>query len=318
MTGEKRLSAIYRSCDTIPFDDNSRIVLISDCHRGDGTWADDFSKNGSIYYAALEHYFRNGYIYIEIGDGDELWEENSIAAIMTAHRDDFRMLNRFYKENRLYMIFGNHDMEKKYCQYKKGGYYRYYDAQSEKCVVFFENIKIHEGLKLKHTGSGNCIFLVHGHQVDFLNSSFWKLARFLVRHMWRPLELFGVNDPTSAARNYSKRDTVENKLIHWTDKEGCMTIAGHTHRPVFPEIGASGYFNDGSCVHPNSITAIEIQKGEISLVKWLVRTKSDGTLFVGSEVIAGPEKLSAFFEAFGSKPVPPPKNGCDTEENGIK
>ena len=47
-----------------------------------------------------------------------------------------------------------------------------------------------------------------------------------------------------------------------------MIIAGHTHRPHFPQPGNPPYFNDGSCVHPYSITTIEINSGEISIIKW--------------------------------------------------
>ena len=34
------------------------------------------------------------------------------------------------------------------------------------------------------------------------------------------------------------------------------------------------FFNDGSCVHPRSITGIEIENGEISLIKWEISTKA--------------------------------------------
>ena len=77
-----------------------------------------------------------------------------------------------------------------------------------------------------------------------------------------------------------------------------MMIAGHTHRPVFPEVGEPLYFNDGSCVHPHSITAIEISGGYISLVKWQIKTKQDGTLFVGKDILAGPRLLRNYFDFY--------------------
>ena len=55
------LSRVFESAKQIPFDDFSRIVLMSDCHRGDGSWADDFSRNQHIYFAALTHYFFHDY-----------------------------------------------------------------------------------------------------------------------------------------------------------------------------------------------------------------------------------------------------------------
>ena len=77
----KRISKVFKTAEEIVFDDNSKIVLMSDCHRGDGNWSDDFSKNQNIYFAALTHYYDKNYTYIEIGDGDELWENKRFSDI---------------------------------------------------------------------------------------------------------------------------------------------------------------------------------------------------------------------------------------------
>jgi len=106
-----------------------------------------------------------------------------------------------------------------------------------------------------------------------------------------------MRDPTGAAMNYAKRDTIERKIIAWGQRTKQMTIAGHTHRPVFPDVGSPLYFNDGCCVHPYGITGIEIVNGEISLMKWSVKARQDGVLFTSKEVIAGPQKLTDYFSA---------------------
>ena len=79
------------------------------------------------------------------------------------------------------------------------------------------------------------------------------------------------------------------------NKRKSMLIAGHTHRPSFPDIGEVPYFNDGSCVHPRCITAIEIIRNSIILVKWSIKTKSDGSLFIGRDVLAGPRNINYYF-----------------------
>ena len=76
-----------------------------------------------------------------------------------------------------------------------------------------------------------------------------------------------------------------------------MIICGHTHRPVFPKPGQTMYFNDGSCIHPRSITALEIINGTISLVKWAIMIKPDRSLFVGREVLEPPVRLLDYFDA---------------------
>ncbi|KJS89192.1 MAG: serine/threonine protein phosphatase, partial [Desulfosporosinus sp. BICA1-9] len=164
----------------------------------------------------------------------------------------------------------------------------------KKYFPLFENIKVHEGLVLKHKLTNQKILLIHGHQVSFIDYEMWRLSRFLVRYLWRPLESFGVNDPTSTAKNYDKKDAVEKQLIEWVTREKHMLIAGHTHRPRFPQVGEPPYFNDGSSVHPRCITGIEITDGNITLVKWDVKTKIDGTLFIGREILVGPRKLKAY------------------------
>jgi len=302
MSSLKRLSQVFKSADRIPFDDSSRIILMSDCHRGDGSQADEFFNNENLYISALNHYYNEGYTYIEIGDGDELWENKKLSDIMNAHPNVFQLLKQFHQEKRLYFIYGNHDMVKQSMNYVKANLYEYYNKQEKRELPIFENIKVHEGLVLEYRGvgqqsAGKNILLIHGHQVDFLNSSMWKFARFLVRYFWKPLELFGINNPTSPAQNQEKKEKIGRRLTDWTIRENQMLIAGHNHRPMFPEIGEPLYFNDGSCVHPLFITGIEIDRGEITLVKWAVQVKAEGVLFVGRDRIAGPKKLREFFKA---------------------
>jgi len=291
-----KLSRIFNTAECIPFDDTSKIVIMSDCHRGDGSWADTFSKNQNIYYAALNYYYNMDYTYIELGDGDELWENYEISDIINQHRDVFVLLSKYINRGKIYFIFGNHDIVKRNKGFERSSKYRLMRDKDKVDLSLFEKIKFHEGLVLKHTVLDKKIFLVHGHQVSLMNDNFWWLSRFLVRHVWRPLELLGVNDPTSAAKNYKKKEVIETKLIDWVKREKHILIAGHTHRPMFPEVGDWPYFNDGSCIHPYGITSIEIANGNITLAQWSVKTRSDGTLFVDRGVIAGPEKLINYFK----------------------
>lgn len=291
------LSRVFKSAEHIPFDDSSRIIIMSDCHRGDGSWADSFCKNQNIYYAALTYYYNRNFTYIELGDGDELWENKGLCEIMRQHKDVFLILSEFIKENRSYFIYGNHDMVKKNTGFSEGCKHLNFDAKEKKNISLFENIKLHEGLILKHSITGEQIFLVHGHQVNFLDDRMWWLSRFLVRYFWRPLELLGVNDPTSAAKNYNRKAVVENKLIKWAERENHIIIAGHTHRPTFPVVGEVPYFNDGSCVHPYGITGIEIEDGNITLVEWSIKTKWDGTLVVNRSELGGPGSLEDYFRS---------------------
>jgi UDP-2,3-diacylglucosamine pyrophosphatase LpxH len=293
----KRLSQVHRNAPAISFDNSAKIVLISDCHRGDGGRADTFYRNRNVCLAALTHYHTGKYTYIELGDGDELWENRYYSDILAAHTDVFDMLSKFEAEGRLIMLFGNHDIVKNGPAFPRGGSVNQLDARQRRLNTLFRKLPAYEGIRLVYSPTGDEIFLVHGHQVDSLNSTMWRLARFLVRYMWRPLETLGINDPTSAAKNYTKRKQTEDRLIEWVAGNRRMLVAGHTHRPTFPDAGEPPYFNDGSCVHPGCITAIEITGGRITLVKWCVKVRADGVLYVGRDVIAGPALLTEYFNS---------------------
>lgn len=295
MSVSKRLSKIYALAEVIPIDESSRIIIMSDCHRGNGNWGDNFSGNQNLFFAALYYYYENGYTYIELGDGDELWENRKIEDIIYAHSDAFWLMSLFYKSDRLYMLYGNHDIVKKDSWYVQTKCASFYCDSCDSNLALFPGIKIREGLILRYRDSKNQIFLTHGHQADCFNSTLWRLARFLVRYLWRPLELVGLKDPTSAAKNHVKMNAVEKNLSEWSKQNKQFMICGHTHRPVFPKVGDILYFNDGSCVHPRCITGIEIRNGTISLIKWAVMTRPDRSLYVGREVLEGPVRLSDFF-----------------------
>lgn len=277
---EKRLDKSFKNAPVLALYPNSKVVLFSDCHRGTGNSNDNFLKNQHLYFAALQSYYSRGFTYIELGDGDELWENRSISAIHEIHSDVFWLLSLFARENRLYMIYGNHDH------------------------VMKDNKEIpyHGGMVLKLCGcvaeeKNACprlhcleLYLTHGHQAELLNSVFWKLSRFLVRHLWKPLEERGVLDPTSAAKNYQRRKKSEKRLSQWAVKNNCYLVTGHTHRPMLGD-EKTRYFNTGSCVHPRCITCLEIEDASVSLVKWSVEVKRDNSLFVAREVLAGPVSL---------------------------
>ncbi len=298
MSTATRLSHVLAASPILTFDDSSRIVIMSDCHRGNSSWGDNFSNNQNLFFAALNHYYENGYTYIELGDGDELWENRRIGDIINVHSDAFWMMSRFYKDGRFYMLYGNHDIVKKEKRFVKNSCNSFFCESTNSRIALFPDIEIPEGIILQYGNTNNRILLTHGHQGDLLNDTLWKVARFLVRYLWRPLELIGVKDPTSAAKNYDRKNSVEKKLIDWSEKNQQMLIAGHTHRPVFPKIGEALYFNDGSCVHPRCITAIEIANGTIALVKWAILTRPDRTLFVGREILEPPVRLIDYFRTY--------------------
>ncbi|MFA5284955.1 MAG: hypothetical protein WC347_05075, partial [Smithellaceae bacterium] len=117
------------------------------------------------------------------------------------------------------------------------------------------------------------------------------------------LQKTGVKDfTTRAAGNPGIGDEVDNRLYDWAthNDQGITTIiAGHTHRAVFENLSLTEmrlqafkqlfpnragrktdrnpcFYNTGCCVHPRSITGLEItmtDKIHFQLVEWKFRTE---------------------------------------------
>ena len=60
MSSASRLDKAYKNAKRITFNDTSKFILFSDCHRGDNSFADDFANNRNIYFHALKHYYNKG------------------------------------------------------------------------------------------------------------------------------------------------------------------------------------------------------------------------------------------------------------------
>lgn len=249
---------------------DTKIVIFSDLHRGLGDWADDFMHNALIFANALDFYCREGFIYIELGDGDELYENRRFADIVRAHGNIFRLMDKFHRESRLCYILGNHNVQM--------GKERWLERSLEEARThisgLFHDIEIYESALI-----GDKIFLFHGHQGDFMNDTLLPVGRFFVRYFWRPLQnIVGWKDPTSPAQSIKKRNKVELSIMEWARKNRMVAIAGHTHRPMFMSLSKQQnqagmdaepfYFNSGSGIHPRCVTCLEIREMMISLVKW--------------------------------------------------
>ena len=282
------LSNALKKAKVLPLNKDTKYILFSDLHKGNNSYADDFSQNMRIYKSALHHYYRNGFTYIELGDGIELWENRKIEPILKAHKIIFDLLADFHKQKRLHLIYGNHDMIFRYPWFVK-----------KMLGKVLPNLTYYESILLQTEHVHENILLLHGHQADYMNYLFWWLNRFLVRYVWKPLQYLGVKDPTSPAKNTKERDKVESRMEKWIVNNNQAVVFGHTHRPVFP-ISASldmtsgllsrtkenhklsknepPMFNTGSCVHPDAIIGIEIENMKIAMVKWHYNKK-------GSEII---------------------------------
>jgi len=247
----------------------ARLIVMSDMHRGDGTGSDDFAHNSLIFKCALDYYLDNGFTYIELGDGEELWENKGFDQIYITHTSVYDRLAKFHdrdpEKTRYIKVWGNHDI-------------RWKDNKSPLDRLFL-GIKVYEGIIIDSS-----ILLVHGHQAD--PKCYGKgatISRYFVHNFWTTLQRLGLRDPTRAAENPGLCNRIDDELYKWAKNNNRgidIVIAGHTHRPVYENLSLTErrclesnirtndirkkpgpdpvYYNTGSCVHPRCITGLEI------------------------------------------------------------
>ena len=276
------------------FDESSKYVLLSDCHRGNGNQADEFTKNQNTFQYALSFYYQKGFTYVEVGDGDELWEHPRIKDIKNAHFETFEIIKRFHQNNRFILIYGNHNIYLKDPRYVEKNLYTHLNEHSQERIDFLKHIKPEEALVLKHKRTGQQVFIVHGHQGDFSNDQFWYLNMLSLKYFWRFLHAVGVQNPSSPVKNENKRHKIEKNYAKWIEKYRMMLICGHTHRLKFPRKNDLPYFNTGCCIYPTSLTAIEIENCKITMVRWKIQANEEGLLQVERNIIHGPRPIEDF------------------------
>lgn len=247
--------------------ERDRYVIFSDTHKGDRTrGSDEFQINDDLYCTALNHYLNEDYRLVLNGDVEEGWKA-SFQTIIDAYRSTaFAWERAFAQQGPGYYLrtWGNHDVD-------------WHDpALVERTLspALGVPVQVHPAILL-----GDRIMIAHGHQGDFNSDRLAWLSRRLVGRLWKPIQRLINFSPRRTAQNNELVHNRDKHLSAWAQAYRMLVIAGHTHKPVMSalieraaENGTSDngryYLNDGCCVHNRSITGIEIDRGELRLVKW--------------------------------------------------
>jgi len=281
------------------------IIIFSDQHKGTRNKADDFAESADNYMAALDYYYHNNFFYVNLGDSEELWE-NNISNIVKQNAVVFAKEKLFVDASMYCKIIGNHDLYWKNDPFAQKQIKKIYDRE----VKIFEGIVLRVQLKVKWID----IFCTHGHQGDAQSDGNW-FSKWFVSYIWGPLQAFlDININSTSANDENK--TLHNQMMYeWSiAQKNVILITGHTHQPVFNslthlerlylqleeakaindtkaileienEIPARrrefdfvnnsfrnmnpSYFNTGCCCFKGgNITGIEISGNSIRLIKW--------------------------------------------------
>lgn len=298
----------------IPFELNTgKFIIFSDQHKGARNGADDFKLAEKNYLAALDHYAANDFLFINLGDSEELWE-NLLYKVKKYNKATFEAEKKFLEHNKYVKIFGNHDL------FWDNDPLAWWQLKS----IYGEKVKIYEGVVLMTEpaipGKKLTIFLTHGHQGDASSDGNW-FSKFFVARIWAPLQAFLRINPNTPAYDADKKTQHNSIMYEWSAiQKDLLLITGHTHQPVFSSLThlerlykkyqlashdrneadtnairdeirkrekefaavavdymsmKPSYFNTGCCCFSDGdITGIEIAEGQIRLVKW----KEEGTV----------------------------------------
>ncbi|QEC70192.1 metallophosphoesterase [Panacibacter ginsenosidivorans] len=282
------------------------IIIFSDHHKGARDGSDDFRFAEKNYLAALDYYNEQNFFYVNLGDGEELWE-NTIFSVLKHNKEVFAKEKLFADRDAYCKIIGNHDLFWKNDPFTAQLYIKKMYGRELK---MFEGIVLRVQLPTKYVD----VFCTHGHQGD-VQSDGNAFSKWFVSYIWGPLQSFlEININSTSANDNLK--SLHNKMMYdWVyEKPYCILITGHTHQPVFKSLTHlerlylaledakekndaaaidkieaeiprrrreydfvnnsfrnmnPSYFNSGCCCFDDgTITGIELDKGFIRLIKW--------------------------------------------------
>lgn len=207
----KNLQELYENAPVYPLDRYDPIVVFSDLHIGNGTERDDFRRNGELFRHILRTYYGEGdFTCILNGDIEEL-HRFTPRQVMAAWPDLFKQFRDLERRRRLFKIAGNHDS-------------RLLTAQPTGFSGALSGLRLQQG--------ENTILVFHGHQASSLFTRYNNLLGFLLRYMVSPL---GIRN-YSVSHNRMKKYRTEKLVYRFSSANKCMSIIGHTHRPLFESL----------------------------------------------------------------------------------
>ncbi len=272
---------------------------------GDGSSSDDFKHNAGLFRYILNHYYLpRGYTLILNGDVEEL-QRFKFKKIFNAWKDLFEIFGLFKKGNKLIKIVGNHDMElllekpknsefelhhavkinwkdnyififhghqasNKYLKYNKLlgitlkylanplGIKNYSVAHNSRKQYSIEQ-KVYQFSSLHKIVS----IIGHTHRPLFESLTKAERLKFRIEQLCRNYVREKDEDKKKAIKKSIKANKKDLRKIYKKEKEEISP--GNLYDSV---LSIPCLFNSGCVIGKRGITALEIEKGHISLVHW--------------------------------------------------
>ncbi len=88
---------------------SEKFIVFSDLHKGNKKRADDFAVSEKSYLDALNYYNENGYTLIQLGDVEELWKFN-LFTVQHHNNASIDLERKFVERDAFIKMYGNHDI----------------------------------------------------------------------------------------------------------------------------------------------------------------------------------------------------------------
>ncbi len=272
---------------------------------GDGSSKDDFTHNAELFSYILNNYYTpKGYSLILNGDVEEL-QRFKFKKIYHKWKTVFEIFREYNKEKKLIKIVGNHDMElllerpknnefalrhavkinwknnyififhghqasSKYLKYNKllGITLKYlanplgiknFSVSHNSMKQYSIEQKVYRFSSLKKIVS----IIGHTHRPLFESLSKAERLKFRIEQLCRDFVIENEEDKKKIIKKSIKANKKDLKKIYKKEKE--EITPGNLYDSV---LSIPCLFNSGCVIGKRGITALEIEKGNISLVHW--------------------------------------------------
>jgi len=215
------LERLLNTSKSVSLENDTRILILSDLHMGNGGRRDEFRRNAGLVESVLGNYYLSEkYSLILNGDVEELFKF-PLNDIVNQWRHLYELFLRFNENGFFYRTFGNHDAS----------------LLDEKAYILAPFLL--ESLKLLYGPESVLVF--HGHQASvFLWETYPIVSRSIVWFLRYIAKPFGIRN-FSIAYNSRRRFAIEKSIYNFSNHSKIVSVIGHTHRPLFESLSKVDY-----------------------------------------------------------------------------
>jgi UDP-2,3-diacylglucosamine pyrophosphatase LpxH len=301
--------SLLESCPEQILDPSERYVIFSDLHLGNGGPHDDLEPNRSLVEGVFKQYYlQNRYHLILNGDVEDL-NKFKLSEVTAAWPSLYSTFNSFAQMGRFWKIVGNHDLyllrEKKYPYplyhglvlkkedqrlfifhgHQASALFNEFDYISEFLVRFLakplriRNSSVSKNSKHRFATERNIYRAArkmgivaitgHTHRPLFESLSKYDSLRWSIEELLRE---YSIADSTERLRIAGLVDLYRAELERIAKKKNRRRVS----KSLYDEgpLLVPCLFNSGCATGKHGMTAIEIDRGNISLVHWATEGSS--------------------------------------------